>query len=109
MCESAYACCPGDATASLWRLHSFCARSTGKRTLNQNENINSCPLCCAIDDRPLFIGDVNVNTILGHSGNFVIIPALGPLVVGHVLVVSSQHAEGLRYLTPEVQQNYKRL
>lgn len=55
------------------------------------------------------MGSVNVNTILGRSGNFLIIPALGPLVVGHVLVVSTEHTAGLRYLSAEFQRNYERL
>jgi diadenosine tetraphosphate (Ap4A) HIT family hydrolase len=52
---------------------------------------------------------VNVNAILGGRGNFLIVPALGPLVVGHVLVISAIHTEGLRYLSAEIQQRYESL
>lgn len=69
--------------------------------------IETCALCGAADDKRLVIDGVNVNTILGRSGNFVIVPALGPLVVGHVLVVSAEHKAGLRYLPPADQQDYE--
>jgi diadenosine tetraphosphate (Ap4A) HIT family hydrolase len=36
-----------------------------------------------------------------------IVPALGPLTVGHVLVISTGHTAGLRYLPAEIQQNYE--
>lgn len=52
---------------------------------------------------------INVNAILGNSGNLLIIPALGPLVIGHVLVISAEHTAGLQYLSAEVQRGYKRL
>jgi diadenosine tetraphosphate (Ap4A) HIT family hydrolase len=68
-----------------------------------------CPLCMAVDNRPLCIHGINANTILGRNERFVIIPALGPLVVGHVLAVSVAHTAGLRYLPPLVQENYESL
>lgn len=74
-----------------------------------NEDIRNCPLCRAAESRAIFLGGVNVNAILGRSGNLLIIPALGPLVVGHVLVISTEHTAGLQYLSAEVQQGYRRL
>ena len=70
------------------------------------EDINNCPLCHAANNRTLFKNGVNVNTILGGSGKFLIIPALGPLVVGHVLIISAEHTAGLRYLPTEARRNY---
>jgi len=67
----------------------------------------TCALCKAVANQRLMIGDVNVNTILGRSRGFVIIPALGPLVVGHALVVSAEHRIGVRYLPEDDQHDYK--
>jgi diadenosine tetraphosphate (Ap4A) HIT family hydrolase len=74
-----------------------------------NETVRNCPLCVAAETHAIFMSDINVNTILGSSGNLLIIPALGPLVVGHVLVISTEHTAGLQYLSAEVQHGYKRL
>ena len=63
-------------------------------------------MCNAARNTPLYEKDINVNTILGRSGNFLIVPALGPLVVGHVLAISATHTEGLRYLPKEIRQHY---
>jgi diadenosine tetraphosphate (Ap4A) HIT family hydrolase len=49
---------------------------------------------------------VNVNTLLGGSGNFLIVPALGPLVVGHVLLITDRHTPGLQYLPAKIQRDY---
>jgi len=57
----------------------------------------------------MLVDAVNVNTILGCSGNFLLVPALGPLVVGHVLAISTEHTAGLQYLSAEVQQSYEQL
>jgi len=69
----------------------------------------NCPLCRAANGISLFENGVNVNTILGASGNFLIVPALGPLVVGHVLVISATHTEGLRFLPAKMQRRYELL
>jgi diadenosine tetraphosphate (Ap4A) HIT family hydrolase len=74
-----------------------------------NENIRNCPLCHAVQNQSIFMSGINVNAILGGSDNFLIVPALGPLVVGHVLAISTEHTAGLQYLSAEVQQRYKRL
>lgn len=71
------------------------------KTKNQN-----CPLCSAANNHPLFENGVDVNTVLGRRDKFLIIPALGPLVVGHVLVITAAHTEGLRYLPSGSQKSY---
>lgn len=74
-----------------------------------DSNICNCPLCRAANNQAIFMDGVNVNSILGSSGNLLIIPALGPLVVGHVLVISTDHSAGLQYLSEETQRDYRRL
>ncbi len=74
-----------------------------------NRKIDNCPLCYAAQSKPMFVDSVNVNTVLGCSENFLIVPALGPLVVGHVLAISTKHTAGLQYLSTEVQQSYEQL
>lgn len=71
--------------------------------------IETCALCRAANNEPLVIDGVNVNTVLGRSGKFVIVPALGPLVLGHVLAVAAEHKSGLRYLSSVERQDYERL
>jgi hypothetical protein len=77
--------------------------------LELKQTFPNCPLCHAVQGKPMFIDSVNVNTILGCSDNFLIVPALGPLVVGHVLAISTEHTAGLQYLSTEVQQGYQQL
>jgi diadenosine tetraphosphate (Ap4A) HIT family hydrolase len=69
----------------------------------------NCPLCRAADNFSLIENGINVNAVLGRRGRFLIVPALGPLAVGHVLVISAVHTEGLRYLPEEMQQCYELL
>jgi diadenosine tetraphosphate (Ap4A) HIT family hydrolase len=72
-------------------------------------SIENCALCGAVGNKRVFIGGVDVNTMLGRTERFVITPALGPLVAGHVLVVSAEHKAGLRYLPVSDQQDYEQL
>jgi len=72
-------------------------------------SIDTCPLCRAVNNEHLVIGGVNVNKVLGRSGAFAIIPALGPLVIGHILIVSAKHNPGLRYLSSADQRDYESL
>lgn len=67
---------------------------------------SNCPLCAAAHDKALTMGGVNVNTVVGETDNFIIVPALGPLVRGHVLVISRTHSAGLRFLSAEMRQRY---
>jgi diadenosine tetraphosphate (Ap4A) HIT family hydrolase len=69
----------------------------------------ACPLCLAADGRSLSIRGIDVNTVLARNERFLIVPALGPLVVGHVLAISATHTAGLNYLPWVVRENYKRL
>jgi diadenosine tetraphosphate (Ap4A) HIT family hydrolase len=77
--------------------------------LTEEFSTADCPLCNAAHNVALMVGGTNVNTIIGRSEEFLIIPALGPLVPGHVLVISKTHSEGLRFLSPEMRQRYKLL
>jgi diadenosine tetraphosphate (Ap4A) HIT family hydrolase len=69
----------------------------------------NCPLCTAGRGTPLFEDGVNVNKILAGGNGFFVVPALGPLVLGHVLVISASHTEGLLYLSPDTRQRYATL
>jgi diadenosine tetraphosphate (Ap4A) HIT family hydrolase len=52
---------------------------------------------------------INVNAILLRSDAFIAIPALGPLVCGHALIVTIEHAVGLTYLGNSAHEDYNRL
>ena len=71
--------------------------------------IEACPLCLAVSDHPLSLRGINANTILGRNEEFIIVPALGPLVIGHVLAISAAHTDGLKYLQASVQRSYEEL
>lgn len=68
--------------------------------MNEQPKHDGCPFCNAVairstgqsDDRP-------ENTPLYESSSFVVFPALGPVVPGHVLVVSKQHRPSFAQLT----------
>lgn len=55
----------------------------------------NCQLCKAISN-PFWTGDLNIwDTPLASSDHFVVLPAIGPLVLGHVMVVSKDHIPSL--------------
>jgi diadenosine tetraphosphate (Ap4A) HIT family hydrolase len=54
----------------------------------------SCALCRAVDER-LAKGRRHYDTHLYSSANFVVIPSVGPIAPGHVMVVSRLHLPNL--------------
>jgi diadenosine tetraphosphate (Ap4A) HIT family hydrolase len=97
-------------TRLIWRAQiGYFSSAVRTASLKSNSTHQNCPLCRAANNTSVFENGVNVNTILGSRGRFLIVPALGPLVVGHVLVISAIHTEGLRYLPAEMQQRYELL
>jgi diadenosine tetraphosphate (Ap4A) HIT family hydrolase len=68
---------------------------------------STCVFCRALEEpanpdmRPIY------NTHLGSSERFVILPALGPLVRGHVLVVSRAHLPSLASMGPRAIQEFE--
>jgi diadenosine tetraphosphate (Ap4A) HIT family hydrolase len=70
------------------------------------QKIDDCPLCDAVVNTPLVRNGVNVNAILARNDDFLVVPALGPLIPGHVLVVSADHSEGVRFLSVRLRSAY---
>ena len=68
-----------------------------------------CPLCDAVQGVPVECEGTNVNAIMLRTSQFILIPALGPLVPGHALVVSKTHSFGLACLPPKVRRDYSSL
>jgi diadenosine tetraphosphate (Ap4A) HIT family hydrolase len=60
--------------------------------------IPSCALCDAVDESPK-IERPAYNTHLLVSPHFVVIPAVGPLSLGHVMIVSRSHLPNLGSMT----------
>ena len=53
----------------------------------------SCRLCDALNSN--IVNQHISNTILRQTENFVLVPALGPLVEGHLMIVSKEHYPNL--------------
>lgn len=69
----------------------------------------SCELCTAATGVTPGHFPQPVNRVLLRSRHFVVVPALGPLVPGHALVVGRRHAGGLLTTAEQVQEDYARL
>lgn len=67
--------------------------------------MSQCTLCLALGD----LKDRIENTPLLVTKNFVVLPALGPLAVGHVLVVSRSHLPSFAMLGRELLMEYEQL
>src|ERR1700722_16377496 len=68
-----------------------------------------CPLCQAVNGIACNQGDINANTILLDTNAFIVVPALGPLVLGHALAITKSHSLGLDYLNTSVKASYDKL
>jgi diadenosine tetraphosphate (Ap4A) HIT family hydrolase len=64
----------------------------------------NCPLCLAVTDAQTGDPKHEFNTPLYETANFFVLPCVGPLIEGHVLIVSKIHKESLAALD-EVQLN----
>lgn len=68
-----------------------------------------CVLCEA-QHAVLPHGDlIDANKALRTTSNFVVMPALGPLSVGHVMAVTREHSTGLLQATPRILSEYETL
>ncbi|MCQ9181272.1 hypothetical protein KMT30_19930 [Streptomyces sp. IBSBF 2953] len=68
-----------------------------------------CELCTAAQGVTPRHFPQPVNRVLLRSRHFVVVPALGPLVPGHALVVGRRHAGGLLTTARRVQTDYAEL
>jgi len=70
-------------------------------------DIVACPLCDAVQGVPIEHEGTNANAIIVRTSHFILIPALGPLVPGHTLVVSKKHSLSLSCLPAKVHSDYR--
>lgn len=72
---------------------------------------DGCPFCKAVSSCSTGAGlsQCIENTPLYESQSFLVFPALGPVVPGHVLVVTKQHRPGFSSLSQRVLQEYEEL
>ena len=59
-----------------------------------------CALCSAVADATRYTEPFLYNSKLFESDRFVVVPSLGPLVPGHVMIVSKEHRESLASVGP---------
>lgn len=68
-----------------------------------------CVFCSALSPDRAPRVPVDYDRPLYANEHFVIMPALGALTVGHVLVVGREHVSGLSYLSSEALQSYDKV
>lgn len=69
-----------------------------------------CSLCSAVCDAKSMAGRPSLqNTPIAETDRFVVMPCVGPLVPGHVLVVSREHYPSLASMGREAIRDYQRL
>lgn len=68
-----------------------------------------CPLCDAVEGVPIEHEGTNANAIIMRTPHFILIPALGPLVPGHALVVSKMHSLSLSCMPAKAHSDYRSL
>jgi diadenosine tetraphosphate (Ap4A) HIT family hydrolase len=66
-------------------------------------------LCTAVADATRYADPFLYNSKLLESGRFVVVPSLGPLLPGHVMIVSKTHLESLASMGPEALDEYNQL
>ena len=77
--------------------------------MEQNpRSLEECLLCSAIADSASVKCGIE-NTPIFQTENFLVIPCVGPLVVGHVLVVTRSHLFSLSQVSPEAIAEYEAL
>jgi hypothetical protein len=58
-------------------------------------HVNACRLCSMLSD-PLHTGELRICDIpFRKSNSFIVVPALGPLCIGHAMIVSRDHCVSL--------------
>ena len=78
--------------------------------MDEQPKTEGCALCTAVDDglgtvEPEYI----YNTPLYESESFVILPCIGPLVMGHVMVVSKTHKPNIGKMSTDSIKEYEKL
>lgn len=73
-----------------------------------NKTTALCALCRAVDEGSSEVRRV-YDTHLTHSEHFVVLPSVGPITVGHVMVVSRHHAPNLAAMGKGIIDEYKSL
>jgi diadenosine tetraphosphate (Ap4A) HIT family hydrolase len=66
-------------------------------------------LCSAVADATRYTEPFLYNSKLFESERFVVVPSLGPLVPGHVMIVSKEHRESLASMGPAALKEYNDL
>ncbi|MEX0715162.1 MAG: hypothetical protein WD066_01175 [Planctomycetaceae bacterium] len=80
------------------------------RSTAMSEAKSNCRLCGAISDADRADGPLGIeNTPLWTSRHFVVMPCVGPLLVGQVMVVSRRHVPSLAALGPDAIAEYEEL
>ena len=69
-----------------------------------------CRLCATVAGRQATYSRRNIeNTILLKTQNFIVVPALGPLISGHVLIVSTLHFPSIASMGIEAIVEYEKI
>jgi diadenosine tetraphosphate (Ap4A) HIT family hydrolase len=70
---------------------------------------NACALCVAVAEAARGADAQLQNTKLLETSQFIVLPSVGPLVPGHVMVVSKAHCESLASMGAEAIREYESL
>ncbi|MGA7578811.1 MAG: HIT domain-containing protein [Desulfobaccales bacterium] len=70
---------------------------------------NNCPLCSVLKSSGSVKSAESCNTILLESNKFVVLSSIGPLTIGHVMVVSRGHYDSLSSMGIESIREYEDL
>lgn len=73
-----------------------------------NLTISGCALCEAVSDCRRKTAALQ-NTILGESEMFLVLPSIGPLVPGHVMVITKEHHISLSRMGESAVRDYENL
>ena len=77
------------------------------QTIESTEGL--CALCCAVADATRYAEPFLYNSKLLETDRFVVVPSLGPLVPGHVMIVGKAHQESLAAMGPIALDEYNEL
>ncbi len=80
--------------------------SDGGRAHVQSE---ICSLCVAVADATRNSSPYLYNQPLMETDRFLVLPSLGPLMLGHVMVVGKKHQASLASMSREAVEKYGRL
>jgi diadenosine tetraphosphate (Ap4A) HIT family hydrolase len=98
VCVSNSTCTPSSATSAVCPTSTGHALSPDFDPVEIEEEFDGCRLCWALSPAGQ---RVRANALLALSDEYAVVPALGSLVDGHVLVVSRQHRGSMATLDAE--------